>query len=59
LARSQAEKTGWGMYRVFRAQSDWTFIFIVGTSCERAAPLAEEKCRRAASRTEKSDKLAQ
>jgi hypothetical protein len=33
--------------------------FIVGTSCERAAPLAEKKAGRAASRTEKSDKPAQ
>jgi hypothetical protein len=29
-------------YRVFRAQTDWTLIFTVGTSCERAAPLAEK-----------------
>jgi hypothetical protein len=31
-----------GMYWVFRAQADWTFIFTVGTSRERPAPLAEK-----------------
>jgi hypothetical protein len=29
-------------YRVFRAQADWTFHFTIGTSTERAAPLAEK-----------------
>jgi hypothetical protein len=31
------------LYRVFREQeADWTFIFTVRTSYERAAPLAEK-----------------
>jgi hypothetical protein len=30
------------MYQVFRAQADWTFILLLATSCESAAPLAEK-----------------
>jgi hypothetical protein len=44
-------------YRVFRAQADWTFI-LPRIFLRKSCATCREKCRRAAPRTEKSDKPA-
>jgi hypothetical protein len=45
-------------YRVFRAQADWT-LFYRRNFLRKSCASCREKCRRAAPRTEKSDKSAQ
>jgi hypothetical protein len=46
------------LYRVFKVQADWTFI-LPSEFPAKSCATCREKCRRAATRTKKSDKPTQ